>query len=254
MPRYLSPLLVSLYLFPFSARAAAPHETFPAPIAAQERGRIFCADGAGASPEMTNTFRQAVAEAGLPLSVERVEWSHGRYRVLADEIAYRYLRAQGHALAQTVTAYRCSCPNAEVYLVGQSAGTGVVLAALEELPPGTVERAFLLAPSVSAGYDLRPALSATRRGIEVYYSRRDRFVLGLATTVVGTTDRRHTAPAGRVGFRPIIACDEDQVLYSRLSQHAWSREVVWTGNRGGHFGSYKIGFLRAYIVPLLAGG
>jgi pimeloyl-ACP methyl ester carboxylesterase len=221
--------------------------------AAPEHGRIYCADGAGSGPVVARAFRNAVAEAGLPLRVEEVPWSKGEGRVVADQIDYARVRAFGRCLAESIVAYRRANPDGEVFLVGHSAGSGVVLAALECLPPLTVDRAFLLAPSVSADYDLRPALRASRQGIDVYYSRRDRIVLGVLTRVIGNTDRRGGATSGHVGFRLAVATCEDQALYANLRQHQWTREVAWTGNRGRHFDTYKPEFLRAYILPLMAG-
>ena len=44
---------------------------------------------------------------------------------------------------------------------------------------------------------------------------------------------------------------EDAALYSKLRQHPWNSGLAWTGNRGGHYGSYEPGFLQAFVLPLL---
>ena len=75
-----------------------------------------------------------------------------------------------------------------VTAIAESSGSHVVLAAAECLPPGSVERIVLLAPSVASGYDLRRAIRATNSGIDVYYSPVDQ-VLDLAVNSVGTADR-----------------------------------------------------------------
>ncbi len=49
---------------------------------------------------------------------------------------------------------------------------------------------------------------------------------------------------------PAPATFEDTVLYGKLRQHPWSRDLLWTGNRGGHYGSYQPPFLRAYVLPI----
>ena len=119
------------------------------------------------------------------------------------------------------------------------------------MPPGSLERIVLLAPAVSNEYDLRPALRTSRQGIDVFTSRRDLGALALATGVVGTADRRHTAAAGRVGFCPLLRCPGDERLYAKLRIHPWDRSVAWTGNHGSHYGTLGQGYLRAYILPLL---
>jgi pimeloyl-ACP methyl ester carboxylesterase len=137
-----------------------------------------------------------------------------------------------------------------VYLVSHSAGGTVALAALETAPPGAVDRAVLLSPSVSADYDLRPALRAVRGGLDVFHSRRDLLYLGLGTGLVGNADGQPGAASGRVGFQPRIDSPADAALYARLRQHPWDPALVWTGNRGGHEGSHQPRFLRAYVLPL----
>jgi pimeloyl-ACP methyl ester carboxylesterase len=233
--------------------AVTHHEVCAPPVlAAGQRGVIFCADGAGGWGATTAPLREAVAETHAPLAVERVEWSHGFLRVLADQMDCNHARAEGEALARRVAEYRRACPGGEVYLLGHSAGTEVVLAAAEALPPDSVDRIVLLAPSLSAGYDLRPALRAVRGGIDVFYSKRDWGYLGAGVTIVGTADGRWlTAAAGRVGFEPVIETPADAALYGRLHQHAWDACVRWTGNHGGHYGSHQPAFLRAYVLPLL---
>src|SRR5262249_7984730 len=99
-------------------------------------------------------------------------------------------------------------------------------------------------------YDLRPALTASRCGIDAFLSRSDWVTLGLGMRLFGTTDRRWTAASGKVGFRrppdPGAAC-----LYGRLREHYWEPSESWTGHRGGHYGSYEPAFLRSRVLPLL---
>jgi pimeloyl-ACP methyl ester carboxylesterase len=215
------------------------------------RGVIFSVDGAGGFHGTSEALREVLAEQGIPLGVEVFEWSHGYGAVLADQTDLENICFHGGRLADQVAVYRQYRPGAEIYLVGHSAGTGVALAALDRLPPGSVERCVLLAPSVSADYDLRTALRTCRAGIDVFTSRRDVGYLGVGTGIVGTADRRWTAAAGRVGFRPCDGSPEDQALYARLRQHAWDPCVAWTGHHGGHYGAYQKPFLQSYVLPLL---
>jgi pimeloyl-ACP methyl ester carboxylesterase len=218
---------------------------------ANPRGVVFVANGAGGFYAASEALQKALQEDRVPLSVETVSWSHGYGRVLADEVDYCHARREGQGLAVQVAAYRRHCPTGEIYLVGHSAGTAVVLAAAETLAPDSVDRIILLSPSVSTNYDLKPALRACRGGIDVYYSERDTGYLGLGVGLIGTADRLGGPAAGRVGFRLRADTDADVTLYARLRQHPWHPAVAWTGNAGGHYGSHQVSFLRAYVLPLL---
>jgi pimeloyl-ACP methyl ester carboxylesterase len=212
---------------------------------------VFTADGAGGFGTTSSALRQAVADEGMALCVETVPWSHGYGRGFADQMDYGHARAEGTCLASQVLARRQSCPGGAIFLVGHSAGCAVVLAAAEALPPGSVDGIVLLAPSVSADYDLRPALRSVRRGIDVFCSERDLLFLGLGTSLVGTADRHWAAAAGRVGFRPVVVTPEDLALYTKLRQHPWHPCLAWTGNIGSHYGCHFPRYLRAYVLPLL---
>jgi pimeloyl-ACP methyl ester carboxylesterase len=221
----------------------------PAPDSA---GVAFVADGSGDSRTVSTHLAQLAAAAGVPLQVEAVPWSLGYRRVVADHVSHANHLAQGRLLAGRVAAYRQACPGRKVYLVGYSAGCDVVLAAAEALPPGSVDRVVLLAPAVCAAYDLRPTLRASRGGVDSFHSERDGLVLGLGVWVLGTADGGCRTAAGRYGFTPVLAGPADAALYQGLRQHAWDPAVAWTGNDGGHYGSVQAGFLRAYVLPLLA--
>jgi pimeloyl-ACP methyl ester carboxylesterase len=212
---------------------------------------VFAADGAGGFQATSRSLRQTAAEQGLPVLVETVAWTHGYGRVLADQIDRAHLEAEGRRLAERVASWRQRWPDRPVYLVGHSAGCGVVLAAAESLRQGSVERIVLLAPAASAEQDLRPALACARLGVDVFHSKRDWGYLGVGVALAGTTDRRWAPAAGRVGFRPAAAGPCDDALFAKLRQHPWDRSVAWTGNRGGHYGTYQPTFLRAYVLPLL---
>ena len=166
---------------------------------------VFCADGAGGLGETTDTLAQVIAAEKVPLRVERVEWSHGEGRFLIDHLDQRNLKLKGEALAREARQWQSRYPGSRICFVGQSAGCAVLLLAAAAMPADSVDRVVLLAPSVSSGYDLKPALRATREGIDVFYSERDWFVLGLGMAFSGTTDGQLPPVAGRVGFRPVVA-------------------------------------------------
>jgi pimeloyl-ACP methyl ester carboxylesterase len=217
------------------------------------QGVVFVANGSGDYRTVSTNLSRVVAETGTPLQIETVVWSHGTGRFLTDHMDHDNHLVEGERLAAQIAAYSKTCPGRKVYLVGHSAGCAVVLAAAEKLPPDSVDRTILLAPSVCTGYDLRPALRTSRGGIDAFTSEEDRVILGLGMKIVGTAERRCRTAAGQHGFKPVIDCPADAVLYERLRQHPWDPILAWSGNGGGHYGSNEVGYMRAYILPLLVG-
>ncbi|HXG10685.1 MAG TPA: alpha/beta hydrolase [Gemmataceae bacterium] len=220
--------------------------------AAGATGVVLVADGAGDYLGLTKAVQQAVADAGLPLEVEPLRWSHGYRRSFADQVDRAHIRAQGQRLADKVLALRQACPDRPVYLMAHSAGAAVVLAAAPCLPPDSVERIVLLAPTVSAHADIRPALLCARQGMDVFYSHRDQFAWVVAFTLIGTEGRLCPRIAARVGFlEPSEPTADEQVLFLRLHQHAWEPCQRSFGHDGGHYGACQQGFLHAHVLPLL---
>jgi pimeloyl-ACP methyl ester carboxylesterase len=241
-----------LLLLPNCWGAVYPAEVpqaIPAPAPAV--GVVFVANGSGDSHTVSTNLRHVVAETAAPLQIETCVWSHGRWRCLIDHVDHANHLAHGRLLALQVAAYRQAYPDCRIYLIGHSAGCAVVLAAAELLPPESINRIILLAPSVCMTYDLRPALRTTRCGIDVFHSSRDRVILGLLMKIVRTADRGCHTAAGRSGFTPVLACPTDAALYGKLRQHPWNPAVDWTGHNGGHYGSNRADFLRAYVLPLM---
>jgi pimeloyl-ACP methyl ester carboxylesterase len=212
---------------------------------------VLVADGAGGFKAASASLRATAVADDLPLQIETFDWTHGHWRVVADQIDRTHALKEGLELAGRVSALLDTCPGASVSLVGHSAGCAVVLAAVEVLPPGSVDRIVLLAPAVSVDHDLRPALACARRGVDVFYSTDDVLYLGFVVGILGNADRKRAAAAGRVGFRPELACPGDEELYAKLRQYPWDPCLEWTGNHGGHYGAYQPGYLRAVVLPLL---
>src|ERR1043165_6027982 len=229
--------LVSLVVLSGCASAPVICES-TVPVSRVVPGAVFVANGAGNFQVTTKALRNVIDMDCQPLEVITFDWSHGKYRILADQIGKAHAREQGKRLADAVVTYHAHNPERPIYLIGHSAGASVVMAALENLPESVVTRAVLLAPSLSAEYDVRAALCSVRQSLHVFYSRNDYFYLGLATDIVGTPDHRWTASAGRVGFRIENPNPQDCEMYNKLQQHGWRPDDRALGHNGGHFGVY----------------
>jgi pimeloyl-ACP methyl ester carboxylesterase len=227
----------------------------PAASGREGAGLVVVADGVGGLDLCGTALRYVVPEAGLPHEVRIASWGHGFGRWHADLTRTENLLGKAAAVAVEAEAFRAEHPDAPVFLVGKSGGTGVVVKALEAVPEGAVERAVLLAPALSPGYDLSRALRAVRREMVVFWSPLDLIVLGLGTRVFGTIDRVNAVSAGLVGFRPPGSLDEAGcAAYAKLRQVRWRPEMASTGYFGGHVGPDSPAFLRRYVVPLLRAG
>src|SRR5215210_2263206 len=123
-------------------------------------GLVVVADGVGGLDLCGTALAYVVPEAGLPHEVRIAPWGHGFGRWHADLTKTENLVTKAAAVAADVGAFRAEHPDAPVFLVGKSGGTGVVVKVLEGLPGGAVERAILLAPALSPTYDLTRAFRA----------------------------------------------------------------------------------------------
>jgi pimeloyl-ACP methyl ester carboxylesterase len=210
----------------------------------------FVADGSGDLRQVSDALAKVAQEAHSPMRVQRVQWSHAKGAVFPDLYDAEHHQAQGKSLANQILAHRQANPTSRICLVGYSSGASVALAATEHLPAGTLDRLVLLSPSVSARHDLRPALSASREGIDAFTSEWD--VICLVLYAMGTGDGAGQAVAGRSGFVP-VGDAEDKQLYNGLRQHSWGGANRWSGHDGSHFGCCKAEFIRSQVLPLVLG-
>ncbi len=234
--------------------SAAPHRTASSPASTVEsRALVFAVDGAGNFQGSSLALKEFIANENLPVHVHTFEWSHGYRRIFADHLDSAHARTEGKKLADEILCYQRQAPESAlpVCIIAHSAGSLVALTAAEYLPPDSIERIILLAPSVSTNYDVRPALRCCRQGMDVFHSRLDRGYLGVAVALFGTSDGTRAPVSGRVGFRVPDNTGTDSGLYARLHQHPWEESVGWTGHSGGHFSVYQAGYLKAYVVPLM---
>lgn len=221
------------------------------PIRPDSRPVVWSVDGAGGMGGCSHSLARANLQAGLPIDQVIFEWSHGKGRVILDQVDAKYARTQGCRLAAKILERKRAEPGRRMAIVAHSAGSAVALAACEQLPPDTIDLIVLLAPSVSSKYDLAPALRAAREGMDTFSSKKDWITLGMGTRLVGTADRHWTTAAGRKGFRLPKRSPQAEWEACRVRQHFWSADVAWTGNTGRHTGVYAPAFLQAYVLPLI---
>lgn len=247
-PSSAVPIVYQTYCLAWSAASAeAAHLPASKPL-------VWVVDGAGDLKGCSKALAHANAVAGNPVELAVFPWSHGYRRLLRDQIDGGHARRQGARLGEAIWEQRQRQPDRRMVLVAHSAGCAVALGAGDVLPPDSLDRILLLAPSVSAGYDLRPTLLSAREGVDVFCSKRDWVALGFVVRVVGTTDNFWSGTAaGRWGFRQAQQAAQDPLIARRLRQHFWSPEVAWTGHHGGHHGMHAPGFIHTFLMPLILG-
>jgi hypothetical protein len=215
-------------------------------------GVVITVEGIGGFDILGPQATASLRKAGLPHEVRNFRWSHGTGHFLVDLQDTQHLFKKADALALFLIQLRAESPNRPIYVIARSAGAGLTLFALEQVPPGTVERTILLSAAVSPSFDLRPALRATRGELVAFYSRNDQIVLNWGTRHFGTADRYYGPSAGLRGFVPPTELDrEGRALYRRLVQVSWTPRMILEGNPGNHIGTGQPGFLCAEIVPWL---
>lgn len=238
---YHLPIIISALMT--SAVIAADKE--PRPL-------LIVVDGAGDLKGCSTAVAQAVRLNDLPIEVKPFPWSHGHYKIYKDQVDDRHSRAKGMELAERLIEWRREQPDRPIFLVTYSAGAAVGLAAGNHMPANTIDRHILLSPSVSTRYDLRPSLRASRFGVDVFCSSKDKWALGIAMKLVRTADDLHDKEAaGRLGFRELIERPEDEKLYKQLRHIFWTPADAKLGHNGGHNGVKAAGFLSEQVLPLL---
>jgi pimeloyl-ACP methyl ester carboxylesterase len=246
--RFLPALPLALGLLCGCAHAGQPRAAAPP----AERAVVFVAGGIGGLDPLQLWAPVTLPRAGVPHEIRLFEWTHGKCRFLRDLQDAQHLQAAADRLADEVREELAL--GRSVYLLGHSAGAGLVLAAAGRLPPGSLERVVVLSAAVSPAYDLRPALRAARGGVVSFHSTCDRLTLAWGTSQFGTVDRVYGPAAGLDGFRTPADLDaEGQALYARLVQRPWRWGMLLEGCGGGHNGPTLPLFLAHHVAPWLRG-
>jgi pimeloyl-ACP methyl ester carboxylesterase len=219
------------------------------------RGIVFVLPGIEGRSVWNRNIARGLDEGGVSSAIEVYDWTTGVPGTFVYNLAnLDRNRREARKLADRILAHRHRYPGSPVHLIGHSGGGGIVVLALEALPPGRqIDQAILLAPALSPDYDLSMALRRTRYGICNFYSTRDVSFLKVGTSLFGPVDRDYGVSAGATGFSPPDDLSEaDRVLYAtRLRQVRWSPRLREVGASGSHLGWASRQFAREYLAPLI---
>jgi pimeloyl-ACP methyl ester carboxylesterase len=221
-----------------------------------QHGYVYYCDGAGGGGLMnwSGGLRQGLKDGGYPGAGEIYHWNTGLGVVADQDSSVEYKRDKAQDMARKAAAFSKEHSGAPVTFIGLSAGTAVVVFALEELPGGVrVADAVLCGASISSTYDLTRALRNLDGKMYVYTSERDG-VLGFLVPMAGTADREggDVPSAGLRGFRfPIRGSTDTRQLYAKVVTIPWRPEFAKLGYVGGHTDVLSAPFVAAYITPHL---
>ena len=217
-----------------------------------DRGWVLVFPGIDGRGWHNRAIRDGLADGGVVCAVEIVDWTVlGTWTALYNLRAEQRNRRKAGQIARRITAYQDAHPGRKVLIVAASGGAAVAVwtaEALDEDHP--IEGIVLLAAALSPAYRLDEALARCRRGLVNFYSPLDWVLLGVGTTVAGTSDGRHRSAAGRVGFETPRFGGVNGA-YGKLYQVGWRASMIRQGHLGGHLTSTTSALSARYVAPLI---
>jgi hypothetical protein len=209
-------------------------------------GITFFCPGAGNILSGEDSIREGLREAGYAGQVASVMWTFS-FNPAIDQTLRINAHLGASRLSEAIKEYQDQFPGRPVNVIGLSAGTGVAIWAVENLPKGhSVDNVVLLSSSLSHDYDLGEALQHVKGKVYNYYSSEDPILAG-PMKVFGTIDGQFFVDgAGAVGLRSPRGSD-------RIVNIPWRSEFTRLGYYGGHTDVTSHAFVRAQIAQHITG-
>ncbi len=239
--RRTKPSLVGLVLLVAAAGGCAEPKKCPA---------VFYCDGAGWYSS-GGSVAQGLRDAGFNGTFTTYGWS-AMLGPAHDHFVNAGSKGIAHGLTRRIEKLRRSDPSGQIDVMGLSAGTSIVLLALEQLPAGIeVDNVVLFSPSVSAERNLAKAMRHVRRNLYATCSPHDAILATLAVNADGLPG----PPAGRVGFRlPRQAGAGTDEVYQRVINLPWDPAYLAFDWSGGHTSVTNRRMVASVIAPRVLTG
>jgi pimeloyl-ACP methyl ester carboxylesterase len=227
----------------------------PTPTYWERYGKVYYLDGAGNLGFGKNTVPKALKSSGFRGDVENITWT-SYTGPLGDQMIRINARYRSEQMTQRIIDYRRRYPDKPIYIIGLSAGTGVGVWAVEQLPEGMrVDSMVLLGSSLSTNYDLTKCLKHVKNKVYVLSSPNDT-ILKTFIPVTGTIDGSYMVqPAGLAGMYPPDNLSQEELdLYKeKVVNVPWHPTFARLDNDGGHTAATRYRFLKYFIIPRLLG-
>ena len=250
-------LVVSLCLLNMAYGEENSSGIDPSGVSSTQQGIVFYVCGAGGGSFLSSWapgVRKGLQDAGAPVEFREFLWQTGLGAWADQTSSVGYKRSKGEKLAEQIVSYRKEHPENKVTLIGLSAGTAVVVYALEALPETCqVNHVILLGSSLDANYDMSVALTRVGRDLYVFTSEKDE-ILNVFVPMTGSADRRYvgTDLVGICGFHPLRQADESvRDQYKKIRTISWHQEFTEVGDYGGHTDTTNPQFVKKYLVPIV---
>lgn len=164
-----------------------------------------------------------------------------------DHFVAAHDRGNARRLARNIEQVRKNDASGPIHLMGLSAGTAVILSALEELEGGVqVDNVVLFSPTVSAERDLTKIMQHVRQRLYATCSPHDAIVASLAMNA----DGKPGPPTGTRGFRiPRKASETTREAYARVVNVPWRPSYAGYDWDGSHTSVTSTAFVASVIAP-----
>ncbi len=192
---------------------------------------------------------RGLRQGGYDGKIEVYDWT-GSAPGLSALLGAKRNHQEAQKIADRITKQFHDQPDGQILIVSHSAGTGLCVWALEDLPDDVkVDTVVLLSPALSPDYDLSKALSHVRGKAYAFTSPNDILVLAAGTHLFGTIDGKKVPAAGHDGFTRPDGADPKQ--YDKLVAEPYDPAWMKFGNIGDHVGFMMPAFDAAVLSPLL---
>lgn len=206
---------------------------------------VFYLDGAGWYGS-SGSVEAGLRQAGYTGDFTTFTWS-AFLGPAHDHLVAAHDKSVARRLAHQIERKREADRDGPINVMGLSAGTAVVLSALEELKPGAqVDNVVLFSPTVSGERDLTKIMQHVRRNLYATSSPSDGIVGALAVNA----DGKPGIPAGRRGFKMARKSDPaTRDAYARVINLPWQPSYIGFDWTGGHTGVTNRIFVAGVIAP-----
>lgn len=219
-------------------------------------GKIYYLGGAGVFGHVgTTSVPRGLRAGGWPGAVEVFGWQSNLGGTIRDQMDAARNRKEAQLLRNSIVAYQDRYPGRPVHIIALSAGTGVAVWAVADLPEKyPIQHMVLLSSSLSADYNLGQVLANMTGELWNIYNPTDE-VLRLGVPMTGSVDRQFSFSnfAGVVGFKlPINAWPALEEAYrSRVLNLPWEPDFANYGYNGRHAQPVNKSFIQHVVTPLM---
>jgi hypothetical protein len=232
-------------------RAAVDPEPRQAPAAPPAQAYLLHLPGIGGHMAIDDNLIAGLKQGNLNAEMTIYNWAGEDRGIVALGSTTRHAE-QAARVAELITKVHRADPRRRIIITSHSAGTGIAVWALEQLPPDIqIDTLLMMQSALSPKYDLSSALAHVHGCAYSLWSPLDP-VVGGGTKLLGTVDRVQTEAAGHVGFKEPRTADAAQ--YRKLTQFEYQESWMRYGDIGDHIGPMRRSFAKNMLAPLLITG